>query len=256
MQWCAFRYTLAQCEEFRVADAKTWPMKPKPTALPLVIRPFADLLTFLAGKLGDIGAYLQPSDDPDSTDEWNYSKNRHNRMVSMKLAPVGGGSPVTVSTYHMPCAFWSPRVMSIHTALCAQHALKFAGETPLVLCGDWNFKPHDAPYKMLTGAGLPTGLETPRYNDDDDWRLGDGLSVFQSAYAVANGTEPDFTNYAQTRDDPVFIETLDYLFLSPLIKVASVIPLPSKGSVPGPFPTEPEPSDHMLIGATVDIPST
>ena len=53
----------------------------------------------------------------------------------------------------------------------------------------------------------------------------------------------------------VFIETLDYLFLSPSIKVASVIPLPSKGSVPGPFPTEPEPSDHMLIGATVDIPS-
>ena len=47
------------------------------------------------------------------------------------------------------------------------------------------------------------GTSDCRYNDDDDWRLGDGLSVFQSAYAVANGTEPDFTNYAQTRDDPV-----------------------------------------------------
>ena len=43
-------------------------------------------------------------------------------------------------------------------------ALKFAGGTALVLCGDWNIKPHDAPYKMLTGAGLPTGLEMPRYD--------------------------------------------------------------------------------------------
>ena len=35
------------------------------------------------------------------------------------------------------------------------------------------------------------------------------------SYAVSLGTEPDFTNYAQTKSlaEP-FIETLDYIFLS------------------------------------------
>jgi 2',5'-phosphodiesterase len=41
----------------------------------------------------------------------------------------------------------------------------------------------------------------------------------RSAYAVKNGSEPNFTNFAQIKDDPQFIDTLDYIFVSPTVKV-------------------------------------
>ena len=40
------------------------------------------------------------------------------------------------------------------------------------------------------------------------------------------GSEPDFTNYAQIREDPVFIECLDYIFHSPSLKVRFPSPSP------------------------------
>lgn len=73
----------------------------------------------------------------------------------------------------------------------------------------------------------------------------------RSAYAVFNGAEPDFTNYAQVRDDPPFIGTLDYIFLSPHWNVKNVRHLEIRQNVRGPLPTAVEPSDHVLISATV-----
>ena len=76
----------------------------------------------------------------------------------------------------------------------------------------------------------------------------------RSAYAVANGNEPDFTNYAQVQDDPVFVDTLDYLFLSPQWTVDRVLELPHRDEVAGPLPIETEPSDHILIAAELSLP--
>ncbi len=77
---------------------------------------------------------------------------------------------------------------------------------------------------------------------------------FRSAYKVANGTEPDFTNYAQVQDDPIFVDTLDYLFLSEQWTVDTVRGLPHRDEVAGPLPIETEPSDHILISAHMSIP--
>lgn len=70
---------------------------------------------------------------------------------------------------------------------------------------------------------------------------------------VATGREPDFTNYAQVQDDPVFCETLDYLFISEEWTVDRVLALPDRSEVVGPFPTELEPSDHILISAHLSL---
>jgi 2',5'-phosphodiesterase len=75
----------------------------------------------------------------------------------------------------------------------------------------------------------------------------------KSAYATANGAEPDFTNYAKVQDQETFIETLDYLFYSPGWEVKSVKDLPPRGEVPGPLPNEAEPSDHILISAEMSL---
>ena len=70
--------------------------------------------------------------------------------------------------------------------------------------------------------------------------------------------EPEFTNFAQIRDDPVFQETLDYIFLSPGVEVTSVLPLRTRAETEGqgPYPSKEEPSDHVLLGATLKISSS
>lgn len=70
-----------------------------------------------------------------------------------------------------------------------------------------------------------------------------------------NGNEPDFTNFAKVQDDPIFCETLDYIFLSKDWEVKEVEDLPHRDKVTGPLPNKDEPSDHILISATVSLPS-
>ena len=53
---------------------------------------------------------------------WREALRRENLLVSLRLQDKASGGRLCVSNYHMPCAFWSPPVMMIHTALTAQHA--------------------------------------------------------------------------------------------------------------------------------------
>ena len=58
-----------------------------------------------------------------------------------------------VSTYHMPCAFRFPHVMTCHAALSVQAAATFAGkDTPFVLAGDFNFDPSSSSYALVTSG--------------------------------------------------------------------------------------------------------
>lgn len=50
----------------------------------------------------------------------------------------------------------------------------------------------------------------------------------RSAYVVANGVEPDFTNNAIIKDLPQFTETLDYIFISEHWNVDSVLQIPRR----------------------------
>ena len=89
---------------------------------------------------------------------------------------------------------------------------------------------------------------TPNINKEDGWTP-EISQPLRSAYATYQGKEPKFTNYAQVRKNPVFIETLDYIWLSQAWQVNSVLPLPGLKEVDGPFPNEIEPSDHIAIAA-------
>ena len=76
----------------------------------------------------------------------------------------------------------------------------------------------------------------------------------RSAYKVALGTEPDLTNHARIKDDEPFVDTLDYIFVSPTVTVKEVAQLPHRDDVKGPFPSKTEPSDHILLQATLTVP--
>ena len=81
-----------------------------------------------------------------------------------------------------------------------------------------------------------------------------------SAYATHTGSEPDFTNFAYTKpmgaERPAFVETLDYVFLSPgHWKVTGVKDLKPKAGLDlaRPYPTADEPSDHVLLAADLEV---
>lgn len=103
-------------------------------------------------------------------------------------------------------------------------------------------------------------------------------SPLRSAYAQHSGGEPDFTNYAMTkRDAHPFIETLDYIWLSTGVtasqiaadegassdghtcdwQVLDVLDMPHRDAHMGTasFPTPTEPSDHIMIGASLRLGS-
>ncbi|GAB0494535.1 hypothetical protein MMPV_005829 [Pyropia vietnamensis] len=192
---------------------------------------------------------------PSSFDPWSYTEHCRNVLVATRLRCRANGAAVTVATYHMPCVFWSPPAMVINTALmsAAFHQLVPPGEAG-IMAGDLNIKPGDAAYRLLTTGGLPRGdAAYPHPRAHDPWRP-DVPAPLASAYVRVWGREPGWTNYAQIGEAPPFVETLDYVLVTPGVDVVDVLPTPEREAVGGPLPTAAEPSDHILIGATVRLP--
>jgi len=217
-------------------------------------------------------------------DPWHMSENRFNVLLTVALRSRAEGSKTfSVSNYHMPCAFYAPAVMNIHSEMVAKRVQDLAKETlksieksngshemiPYILAGDFNIMPESSHYKLLTTGDLdkvdPT-YPPPKYKHA--WKI-ESLPM-DSAYALSD-SEPDFTNFAHIRDQPEpFIGTLDYIFLSQkdqscsavdglksgsCWKVRRVQKLPSREDSGGPFPNENEPSDHYLIAADLELVS-
>lgn len=112
-------------------------------------------------------------------------------------------------------------------------------------CGDFNFKPGDAPYRLLTEGTLD--VQDPAYpktRDFDPWQLTCPVKM-QSAYKQKQGVEPAFTNWAQTRSSPVFMGTLDYIFVSEGCEATDVLPLPLE------VPALPSSTAHLVCPLTI-----
>lgn len=157
----------------------------------------------------------------------------------------------------MPCAYFAPKVMTIHAEMAAQRTQRLAGSDPYLLVGDFNIQPRSSTYQLLT-----TGLLAP---DDEsypspskygmEWKA--QLHPMKSAYATTPHGEPEFTNYAYVGNaEQPFQETLDYIFLSEHWNAVTDVKAtyrkgdPVLANCPS-FPNADEPSDHILIAATV-----
>jgi len=205
---------------------------------------FRALLLVLRLKFSIIEKRFQESDN-------SVSERRYNRIIIAKLKSLRTMKSFVVSTYHMPCEYMRPRTMTTHCILAAQTAQEFADDLPLVLCGDFNITPSTFQYKTLTTGVLDkTHPEYPKLPPQDNWNP--VIRPMRSAYFVKNGKEPEFTNYAFTKD--TFVGTLDYLFLSHHWRVKQVVPLPQSTShFETPLPTLKEPSDHLCVGANLEF---
>lgn len=159
----------------RLSDKREggWPRKPKEPKRNVVTRFAINLYGFAATTtknfLGLVGLYDAPRWPPQ--DAWSMAENRFNQLVTVKLQDKATQKSFAIGNYHMPCAFYKPAVMTIHTDLAARHVQKLAkeqdatdnesgkenGATPYVLAGDWNIKPDGSSYRLLTTGKMDEG---------------------------------------------------------------------------------------------------
>ena len=208
---------------------------------------------------------------------WRKAEARKNQMICLRLESLAAGSDngstntstsirsngaahtFCVGTYHMPCAFYMPPMMMLHCALSANHLRQFSRGDPFVYAGDFNIKPGSPMYRLFTDGAIsatesaaPAPVPGVEEEEGHDWYTAIQPPL-RSAYFVQDGAEPDYTNYAQVRDDAPFIDCLDYIFLSPEWAVTDVLPLAHRDNTQGPLPSRGEPSDHVMIASTLNL---
>ena len=242
--WPTSAFKVLDVDISRLSDKREggWPRGPKTSAVENFVRGFA---SFVRTKLENIGLLSKPK-----VDHWKMSENRFNILLTVKLEDLESGKSFCLGNYHMPCAFYAPMVMTIHSEMAAKHVETLADGMPYLLAGDFNIKPYTSSYQLLTTGKIDLGdpdYPTPKFGMG--WKP--TISPLRSAYADADHGEPDFTNYARVREDEPFIDTLDYIFCSDEWKVLGVKETPNRDQASGPFPNLDvnEPSDHIMIAA-------
>jgi len=232
----------------RLSDTKSWP-RAEAVEVTGMAKLWQDFTSSGIGRA--LTGTQQKSGPPPEEEAYSYARRRFNSLVFARLKAKSSGQVFCVANYHMPCAFFLPDVMTIHTALSVQHTCKLSNGDPLIFCGDFNITPGSSCYKLVTEGRLPEdGAADPKIPERDPWKPQIATNL-NSAYRVFTGSEPDFTNFAKPKDRPVFVDTLDYIFITPGLEVVDVEALPARDDVAGPLPNEEEPSDHVLIAATI-----
>ena len=199
--------------------------------------------------------YFRSDQSLDENCDLFTARTRKNKIILARFQKKATHEKFVVGTYHMPCKFRQPRVMNIHCSLVAEYICRWAGKDPYVLGGDFNIKPDSSMYQLLHTAKLHSDHpEYPVLHESDGWVVGN-FNPMKSAYAEFCQREPAFTTYAFIEGtDTVFQDTLDYIFISKEWKVLDVLQIPDQppADIPS-FPSSDEPSDHILIAATLTL---
>lgn len=242
-------YETVDVDISRLADKRKggWPKEPEPSTAGKLWNAGVSLVKY---PLQTVGVLSTPDEN-----HWTISENRFNILVTATLKHKPSGKSFLVSNYHMPCCYYAPMVMTIHSEMAArrvQHLSAQKDNIPYILAGDWNITPDSATYKLMTTGILEetdATFPTPLYGME--WKS--TIQGMRSAYFEKLGSEPDFTNYARIKEQEPFIDTLDYIFLSSEWKVAGVKEIPHRNDANGPFPNAEEPSDHVMIYADLEL---
>ena len=93
----------------RLSDKREggWPKAPKEGIIGSLTR---SLVSAIRAPLEKFNILAKPPIDP-----WVMSQNRFNILVTVRLEDKKTGRKFWVGNYHMPCAFYAPMVMTIHT---------------------------------------------------------------------------------------------------------------------------------------------
>ena len=134
----------------RLADKRVdgWPVEPEPSTSTKVWNSVSSLWKVPLKAVG--------FDSNKDRDHWEISENRFNILLTATLKDRKSGQAFCIANYHMPCCFYAPMVMSIHSEMAARHVQDIAASqnVPFVLAGDWNITPNSPTYKLMTTGQL------------------------------------------------------------------------------------------------------
>lgn len=215
------------------------------TIIERLIRFIINLMFLLFFYLG-IFKSLYDKYEKSKFDIWDYSAKRGNCVLMTKLYNIKTNSKIVISSYHMPCVFWEPKIVTIHTIALMKIIQNFAGDIPIILGCDANFTPDSYQYNIMTTGNIDV-MHPEHY-----WNNGEKLNLIKlkSAYNTIRGSEPLYTNQTFNKNcTSIFSATIDYIFYSDNITPISIEELPnlSKDTI---LPNENEPSDHLLLQAS------
>ena len=209
------------------------------------------LMEYHNKRISDTVGLLTPKEELPSY--WELALNRMNRMILLKLQnKIQSEETFWISNYHMPCMFDHIDVMLIHTTLVAQYIQQIADDTPYILTGDFNSIPTSPMYQLLT-TGYYRHLTDNGKEDSYQFLFPYQCCPMRSVYYEKNKVEPDFTNCSQINNEPLFHETIDYIFVSKTWNICRVDSLLKYSIELNPLPNETESSDHILIAAELYI---
>lgn len=188
----------------------------------------------------------------DPFDEWTYSRNRTNTIILTTLKETSSGKSFAIANYHMPCAYWAPQVLTIHTIESIKIAQKYAQELPLIYSGDFNFTPTSYQYESVISGKFQKSPQFPQLSKlTSHWST--DITPMTSAYQFFHGCEPRSTVQSKTKDMATpFIDTLDYIFYSGQCQPISVKELPCLDDTTM-LPNSDHPSDHLPLLATFEF---
>ena len=198
-------------------------------------------------------------EDPPDVATFYRAKKRWNQAILVRLQRKSDGRIFCVTNYHNPCAIDLRPIITFHAAMYLMKAQKFAKNDPLIVCGDFNMTPDSGGYQLTTTGQLELShSEYPTLPAGDSWKP--TVVPMISALASVLGEEPELTNKAVRligkwgAEPSAFSGTLDYIFISKGLRAVATLPLPSSNDLAAKsFPTNNIPSDHLLIGASVEL---
>jgi endonuclease/exonuclease/phosphatase family metal-dependent hydrolase len=196
-------------------------------------------------KIGDhirsISKYDENETDisTSKSNPWTRAMQRENTLICLQV--VIDGKPLCIGTYHMPR---SRVVLTIHASV-VKHLM-------FQLAGDFNLTPFDTVYQALTEKDY-INVYFQEFNDQNISYRPNAEQVLKSSYREKNGSEPVYTNFSHTIDDPNYCATLDYIFFNGQLTVENVLELPDQPTGKS-YPDETHPSDHLMIAATFRLP--
>ncbi|CAF0946951.1 unnamed protein product [Adineta steineri] len=183
------------------------------------------------------------------SDPWKTATLKANVLICLQI--VINGKSLFIGTYHIPYNSKEPDVMVIHASVVKDLMYEQAVGQDFILAGDFNIKPQDVCYQVLTEKNY-NGYNFPKSNVYEISYQPNFEQVLKSAYCEKNGTEPIYTNFADTPKSSKFCETLDYIFFTGHLTVENVLELPADPDSES-YPDQTHPSDHLMIAAIFQL---
>ena len=249
----------------------------------------------------------------DSTDLWKVAATRYNTCISVKLEFVslsntvlltnnvstsdvdsdddgtgdstGDKTTTTVTTesdlkkvlwvhtYHMPCAFTTPQLMTIHSCLFLQHVQRLSGPVdPYVICVDFNTAPDSAQYQLYTEGvidpqqhadSIPVVPSPPSLSSSTSTnstmanKFVCQVQPVKSAYKTMYSSEPaitcsTYTKFPSAESASSFQGCIDYIFYGNGCRV-NYVDLVESIKPDEYMPSLVHPSDHLELVAHFDL---